>query len=59
LSLAAIYLKYEAYPRPWQGLIVSVQQSAVSKNKDLSNQLDNDWFPGIKQLIVLIYKADR
>ncbi|MBU4449457.1 MAG: hypothetical protein KKD99_12800 [Proteobacteria bacterium] len=30
LSMAAIYLKYEAYPRLWQGLILSYQQSAVS-----------------------------
>jgi len=37
----------------------SVQQSAISKNKGLLNRVDNDYFTGMIQPIVLIHKADR
>jgi hypothetical protein len=46
LSLAAIHLNMGPKSLSGKGLFsaISYQRSAISKNKDLSNQLDNAWF---------------
>jgi hypothetical protein len=58
-SLAVIYLNMSPIRVSGKGLLsaFSSQRSAISENKDLSNRLDNDWFPGKIKPMSLLQKC--